>query len=126
MKNVILTTLCSGYSTTKKYTAEDLSKKLFFLKHIIENREPTGVRCNNNPFWSPTNNANRDALIRDIANAHRLGDIRYTFHIHNRFANGDKYGIEEKVETLADRIAAAEGKKQASVSSRVARDEMIK
>lgn len=126
MKNVILTVLRTGYSTTKKYTAEDLSGKLYFLKHIIENRESLGVCCNNNPFWRHTNNANRDALIRDIECAHRLGDIRDTFHIHNRFANGDKYGIEEKVETLEDKIAAAEAQRQEPNADRAVRDGMFK
>lgn len=98
MKNIILTILRCGYSTTKKYKAKDLCHYLFILKYLIEDCD-YGIRLKHNAFWEATNNHNRDKLITLL---HRMSrnkptDMAY-FDIINTFANGDKFGIECKGE----------------------------
>ena len=92
MKKIILTVLCTGHSSTKKYTVKDLENYLFILKGLFKQTE-YGIGCSDSFFWEAENNNNRFALIRDIQKMKRrdIKDFGY-FDIINRCANGDKYG----------------------------------
>ena len=94
MKNIILTILRTGFTKSKK-SLEDLTEYLFILKYILRVNEIGFISCNNNAFWKAENNNKRMELINDILGIHKkdIKDECY-FHIINRFANGDKYGIE--------------------------------
>lgn len=95
MKKVITSILCKGYSRTKKHSVEEMSGKLYIMRFLLENDPVLGIRHNDNPFWKPENNKNRSDLIGDVSSIHRFDvmDNAY-FHIINRMANGDAYGIE--------------------------------
>lgn len=94
MKQVIMTLLSRGYTTTKKYTADDLIKAFYPLKYLIR-QEGELIRCNDNKFWNPKNNDNRIQLVHKL-NCSRLHDMSTDyFLIINRFENGDAYGIEK-------------------------------
>lgn len=93
MKNIILKILRTGYTTSKKYTVEDLCKYLHILRPLL--KEECGmIICNKNAFWAYENNENRTQLINDIEAIHRntIKDCM-VFTILNRCANGDAYGI---------------------------------
>jgi len=94
MKKTIISLLRKGFVRTRKYTAEDLAKRLYPLRGIIRDCDLLGVRCvEDNPFWHPDNNDNRVALIHDLTNA-RLGDVRSNYYsILVRIEAGDRYGI---------------------------------
>lgn len=94
MKKIIIGLLARGYTTTKKYTLDDLTRAFYPLNHIVKVNELGWIRCNSNSFWKHTNNINRCELIADLATA-KLGDIKSNlYHILNRYENGDHYGIE--------------------------------
>jgi hypothetical protein len=88
MKNVAITLLRTGHTTSQK----DITRAFYWLKPLIKTTE-FGTVCNSNKFWSPENNDNRSDLIRDMHSYHK--DIRKgsQFHILNRYENGDGYGI---------------------------------
>lgn len=94
MKNLILSLLGKGYVKTSKYTLDDLAKKFFPLAEIARTDEILGIRCmENHPFWHPSNNDNRIALMTDLRKS-RLGDVRSSYyHILVRFESGDRYGM---------------------------------
>lgn len=95
MKKIIIGLLARGYTTTKKYTLDDLTKAFYPLKHIAQ-QDGHIIRTKNNNFWNYENNRNRCELIADLASA-KLGDIKSNLHhILNRYENGDHYGIERK------------------------------
>ncbi|MGN0961425.1 MAG: hypothetical protein ACI4PF_04430 [Christensenellales bacterium] len=100
MKNIIIKLLCSGWTSSKKYTIEQLSKYFYPIKNIVQyakyyNGEIMGIQANNNKFWKYENIHNRNDLINDIINIkyNNIKDLS-KFLILNRLANGDKYGIE--------------------------------
>ena len=96
MKQIIITILSNGFTTSKKYNLEDCIKYLYFLKYIFKTNSFTNcVCCNDNVFWLVSNNQNRIELLHDIIAIHKadIKDSAY-FRIINRFENGDKYGIE--------------------------------
>lgn len=94
MKKIIIGLLARGYTTTKKYTLDDLTKAFYPLKHILRINELGQITANDNYFWRFENNDNRYQLISNLTLA-TLGDITsYYFHILNRYENGDHYGIE--------------------------------
>lgn len=92
MKQIILTILRRGFSTTKRYTVADLVKKFYPLKYILEEKDGM-IRCNGNAFWKPENNQKRMELFHDL-NSVRLHFYFDMFDLYNRFENGDGYGIE--------------------------------
>ncbi|OLA94862.1 MAG: hypothetical protein BHW64_01825 [Candidatus Melainabacteria bacterium LEY3_CP_29_8] len=94
MKKIISNLLSSGFTKSKK-PMEEFTKYLFILKYILKVNELGWITCNDNAFWKAENNQNRIDLMHDVLAIHKK-DIRDTsyFHIMNRFANGDKYGIE--------------------------------
>lgn len=93
MKQIMINILKNGYTKTKKYNLNDISKKLYIFKFIL-NEE---LKPNNNTFWNIENEENRIKLINDIyrINKFRIKDFSY-FCIINNFVNGNKYGIEVK------------------------------
>lgn len=93
MKKIIIKLLMTGYSTTKKYTVNDLENYLWILKGLFKDTQK-GIAANQeNPFWSNENNARVD-LIRDIMNITRRSvKDHYYYRILNRCANGDAYNI---------------------------------
>lgn len=93
MKNLIVTVLQSGFSTTKKPLA-DFIKYLYITKYIFHTDSLGRITHNDNPFWKPENRKNRVQLLRDVHSIHRnnVQDSAY-YTIINRFENGDKYGI---------------------------------
>lgn len=94
MKKIILGFLARGYTTTKKYTLDDLTKAFYPLKHIAQTRPDGNIWLTSNNFWQDHNNRNRYELIADLTTA-KLGDIKNNlYHILNRYENGDHYGIE--------------------------------
>lgn len=96
MKKTIISFLSKGYTTTKKYTLEDLTRKFYPLKYIAQKRSDGNIWLTSNNFWQDSNNEKRLALIKDLHGA-KLGDIKGAyFSIINRFENGDHYGIEVK------------------------------
>ena len=99
MKYTIIGILSKGYYDGKKYKSEDLCKKLYFLKHIIQNSDVLQIMNKPNNFWNFGNNQNRRELIDDIRRVHqfKMTDNFY-FHIMNRFENGDGYGIQKEAE----------------------------
>ena len=94
MKNAIYNLLKNGYYNGKKYTLDDMLKKLYFLKYIARADGGLQVMTSRNKFWDYTNNSNRIDLLHDLYSVHqfKLTDNAY-FHIINRFENGDAYGI---------------------------------
>lgn len=94
MKQIIINILCNGFSNTKR-PLEEICDYVFILKYIFKKSEWGGICCNENAFWDSNNNKNRIELMQDIMDVKRrsVKDFSY-FHILNRFANGDKYGIE--------------------------------
>lgn len=94
MKSIILTLLRSGYTKTRKYSIEDLARKLYVLRPLLRIGVGGDICCNENAFWMVDNNPKRGDLITDIYRVHRFEatDPAY-FHIINRFENGDGYGI---------------------------------
>ena len=94
MKRTIIRFLTNGYTATRKYTLDELSRAFYPLKHIAQKRPDGNIWLTSNNFWQDSNNANRIELIADLS-ACRLGDIKDGgyFHILNRFENGDGYGI---------------------------------
>lgn len=93
MKKIIIGLLSRGYTTTTKYTVQDLTRKLYILKYLI--KEENGlICCNNNGFWNAENNKNRLDLIHDIKSA-KIGKITNGayYHMLVRMAHGDQYGI---------------------------------
>ena len=97
MKTIIINILKNGYTTTKKYTVNDLARRFYPLQYIIK-QDGALITCNNNRFWQPENNEKRIQLIYDLDRA-RLGDIMSDlFCVINRFENGDAYGIDRRTE----------------------------
>ena len=94
MKNIILTLLKKGYTNSKKYSVEDLNHYLFNLSGLFVN-DGNIIKASNNAFWDYKNIKNRKELLRDIKGISRrnIKDLAY-FRILNRFANGDKYGVQ--------------------------------
>lgn len=93
MKQLILSVLKNGYTTSKK-ALKDFTNYLYPLKHILQVNCAGWVACNDNDFWKIENQQNRLDLMGDIMAIHKASvtDHAY-FHILNRFENGDKYGI---------------------------------
>lgn len=98
MKNAIYNLLKNGYYNGRKYTIDDMCKKLYFLKYIARADEVLQVRTKSNLFWEHTNNDKRIELLHDLFRVHqfKITDNAY-FHIINRFENGDGYGIVREV-----------------------------
>lgn len=98
MKNAIYNLLKNGYYNGRKYTIDDMCKKLYFLKYIARADEVLQVRTKSNTFWEHTNNDKRIELLHDLYGVHKFSvtDIGY-FRIINRFENGDGYGITKEV-----------------------------
>jgi hypothetical protein len=98
MKNAIYNLLKNGYYNGRKYTIDDMCKKLYFLKYIARADEVLQVRTKSNSFWEYTNNDKRIELLHDLFRVHqfKITDNAY-FHIINRFENGDGYGIVREV-----------------------------
>lgn len=95
MKRCILTLLRTGYTTTRKYSLDDLCSYLYPLRHLLTADPDTGlIRCNGNAFWRPQNNDRRMALYYDVRRITGPGLKQGRFTIYNRFVNGDRYGIE--------------------------------
>lgn len=95
MKSTILRLLANGYTSTKKYTVDDLIRYFYPLKHLIQKRPDGNIWLNSNNFWKSSNNENRLALIHDIHKA-KMHDLRsHYYSIINRFENGDAYGIDK-------------------------------
>ena len=95
MKKIIIGLLAKGYTTSKK-PLEELTKAFYPLEHLITNKNGLTM-CNDNTFWKPENNRNRCELIADLSMS-KLHDIKgHYYHILNRLANGDAYGIEKTV-----------------------------
>lgn len=96
MKKIIIGFLARGYTTTKKYTLDDLTRAFYPLKHIAQTRSDGNIWLTSNNFWQDHNNHNRCELIADLTTA-KLGDIKSNlYHILNRYENGDHYGIEKE------------------------------
>ena len=94
MKKIITTLLSNGYTTTKKYTIDDIKKFCYIFNNLIEEKNAI-ICCNHNKFWSYENNKNRIELIKDIQNYNKNILKGSKFTIINRYENGDAYGIEK-------------------------------
>ena len=94
MKNVLLTLLRIGVSNTKKFKVEDFSKYLPGVADLLFEQREWGITAKSNDFWKHENNDRIAELRHDIEAVRRASvrDMNF-FHILNRLANGDKYGI---------------------------------
>lgn len=97
MKSVLLTLLCTGVSHTTKFKVEDFSKYLPGVTNLLFEQRQWGISAKSNDFWKHDNAQRRKELRQDIENVRRASarDSSY-FHILNRLANGDRYGISDK------------------------------
>ena len=96
MKNVLLTLLRTGVSRTTKFKVEDFSKYLPGVTNLLFEQREWGVTAKSNDFWKHENNERRAELRRDLQAVRKASvqDGSY-FHILNRLANGDRYGISD-------------------------------
>ena len=94
MKSVLLTLLCTGVSHTTKFKVEDFSKYLPGVTNLLFEQREWGVTAKSNDFWKHENDKRQAELRHDIETIRRASvrDSSY-FHIINRLANGDRYGI---------------------------------
>lgn len=99
MKKIISNLLNTG-STKSKKPIEEFVDFLFILKYILRVNDLGYVTCNDNAFWKAENEKNRKDLVIDVLCIRRKKDMKDMgyFHIINRFANGDKYGIDDSEE----------------------------
>jgi len=94
MKNVLLTLLRTGVSHTTKFKVEDFCKYLPGVTGLLFEQRQWGISAKSNDFWKNDNSQRQDELRHDIEAVRRasMHDGKY-FHILNRLANGDRYGI---------------------------------
>lgn len=97
MKSVLLTLLRTGVSHTTKFKVEDFSKYLPGVTNLLFEQRQWGISAKSNDFWKHDNAQRQKELRQDIENVRRASsrDSSY-FHILNRLANGDRYGISDK------------------------------
>lgn len=97
MKSVLLTLLRTGVSHTTKFKVEDFSKYLPGVTNLLFEQRQWGISAKSNDFWKHDNAQRQEELRQDIENVRRASsrDSSY-FHILNRLANGDRYGISDK------------------------------
>jgi hypothetical protein len=98
MKRMIMTILQQGFSTAKNKKGHNLDDLIHYfppLKHLVEKCDVMNIRCNKNPFWSKSNNENRNALYYDFFRVLQASSKDPTWvSILDRIENGDKYGIK--------------------------------
>lgn len=95
MKQIIKNLLNTGYSRTTK--GAEILNRYFMLRPAVTLLDNGNLKANRaNAFWSQGNNANRIELACDVVLSHKWSATdRYCFHILNRFANGDAYGMSK-------------------------------
>ena len=95
-KTILLTLLSTGVSHTSKFKVEDLNRFLPGVYNLLFEQREWGITAKSNDFWKHENNERRAELRNDIVSVRRASvkDGSY-FHILNRLANGDKYGISD-------------------------------
>ncbi len=96
MKNVLLTLLRTGVSHTIKFKVEDFCKYLPGVTNLLFEQREWGITAKSNDFWKHENNDRQAELRHDIEAVRKASvhDGTY-FHILNRLANGDRYGISD-------------------------------
>lgn len=96
MKSVLLTLLRTGVSHTTKFKVEDFSKYLPLVTNLLFEQREWGISAKSNDFWKHGNSQRQAELRHDIGAVRRASvqDVSY-FHILNRLANGDRYGISD-------------------------------
>ena len=95
-KTILLTLLSTGVSHTSKFKVEDLNRFLPGVTNLLFEQREWGITAKINDFWKFENNGRRAELRRDFMAVRRISvrDGSF-FHILNRLANGDKYGISD-------------------------------
>lgn len=96
MKSVLLTLLRTGVSHTTKFKVEDFCKYLPGVTNLLFEQRGWGISAKSNDFWKHDNSQRQAELRHDIEAVRKASvhDGTY-FHILNRLANGDRYGISD-------------------------------